>query len=176
MPNGTGVPLVEELSPAPDPAACCERLAGLPYRVFLDSAAPGGRLGRYSYLCADPAAVVRSAGGAAEVLGPAGGDARPAAGDALGAVRSLLAAHRAEPVPGLPPFQGGAAGYLAYEWGRTLERLPAPRFDDLGLPTSRSACTTGWWRGTTRPGARGWSPRVSPSWSRPRARAGRPSA
>ena len=40
----------------------------------------------------------------------------------------------AEVVPGLPPFQGGAAGYVAYDWGLTLERLPAPRYDDLGLP------------------------------------------
>jgi hypothetical protein len=37
-------------------------------------------------------------------------------------------------VPDLPPFQGGAAGYLAYDWGRVLERLPAPRHDDLALP------------------------------------------
>jgi para-aminobenzoate synthetase component I len=37
-------------------------------------------------------------------------------------------------VPGLPPFQGGAAGYVAYDWGLTLERLPSPRYDDLGLP------------------------------------------
>jgi para-aminobenzoate synthetase component 1 len=42
--------------------------------------------------------------------------------------------HRADAVPGLPPFQGGAAGYIAYDWGRVLERLPAPRYDDLGLP------------------------------------------
>ncbi|HEY0777616.1 MAG TPA: aminodeoxychorismate synthase component I, partial [Gemmatirosa sp.] len=28
----------------------------------------------------------------------------------------------------------GAAGYLAYEWSRTLERLPAARYDDLALP------------------------------------------
>ncbi len=35
------------------------------------------------------------------------------------------------PVPGLPPFQGGVVGYIAYDWGLTLERLPAPRFDDL---------------------------------------------
>ncbi len=35
---------------------------------------------------------------------------------------------------GLPPFQGGAAGYLAYDWGRVLERLPAPRHEDLTLP------------------------------------------
>jgi para-aminobenzoate synthetase component 1 len=34
----------------------------------------------------------------------------------------------------LPPFQGGAAGYIAYDWGLTLERLPAPRYDDLALP------------------------------------------
>ncbi len=36
--------------------------------------------------------------------------------------------------PGLPPFQGGAIGYLAYELGRQLERLPARAVDDLNLP------------------------------------------
>ncbi len=47
-------------------------------------------------------------------------------------VRGLLAPHRVGGrCPDLPPFQGGAAGYLAYDWGRTLERLPAPRYDDL---------------------------------------------
>ena len=55
-------------------------------------------------------------------------------GDALDAVRALLAPHAAEPVAGLPPFQGGAAGYVAYDWGRMLERLPAPRHEDLTLP------------------------------------------
>jgi type IX secretion system PorP/SprF family membrane protein len=49
-------------------------------------------------------------------------------------VRALLAPHAAERVPGLPPFQGGAAGYLAYDWGRSLERLPSARYDDLALP------------------------------------------
>jgi para-aminobenzoate synthetase component 1 len=34
----------------------------------------------------------------------------------------------------VPPFQGGIAGFIAYDWGLTLERLPEPRFDDLGLP------------------------------------------
>jgi para-aminobenzoate synthetase component 1 len=110
-------PLIEELAPAPDPVRCCEQLEGLPYRLFLDSAAPGARLGRYSYVMADPVAVVRTRGDAA----------------ALASVRQLLAPHRADPVDGLPPFQGGAAGYIAYDWGLTLERLPAPRFDDLGL-------------------------------------------
>jgi para-aminobenzoate synthetase component 1 len=39
-----------------------------------------------------------------------------------------------DPVPGLPPFQGGAAGYIGYEWGRILERLPPARHDDFGWP------------------------------------------
>jgi para-aminobenzoate synthetase component 1 len=49
-------------------------------------------------------------------------------------VRTLLAPHHTDAVPGLPPFQGGIAGYLAYDYGAVLERLPAPRYDDLGLP------------------------------------------
>ena len=55
-------PVVEELTPAPDPAQCCEQLEGLPYRLFLDSAAGGARLGRYSFVMADPVAVVRTRG------------------------------------------------------------------------------------------------------------------
>jgi len=112
---------VEELVPPPDTVRSAELIGGLPYRLFLDSASRGGRLGRYSFLTADPVAVVRSKG--------------TETGDALEAVRELIRPHATEALEGLPPFQGGAAGYLAYEWGRRLEpRLPAPRYDDLGLP------------------------------------------
>jgi para-aminobenzoate synthetase component 1 len=37
-------------------------------------------------------------------------------------------------VAGIPPFQCGVAGFLGYEFGRRLERLPSPRADDLRLP------------------------------------------
>ena len=126
-------PFVQELSPAPDPARCCERLDGLPYRLFLDSAARSARLGRYSFLMADPAAVVSGKGAVTESV-RAGAAPRREHGDALAAIRSMLAPHVTEPVPGLPPFQGGAAGYLAYDFGRAFERLPAPRYDDLDMP------------------------------------------
>jgi para-aminobenzoate synthetase component I len=111
-------PLVEDLTPVPDPAWCCEQLAGLPYRLFLDSASTATRLGRYSFLTADPIDVIE----------------RKGSNRALDEVRAWLAPFRSEPIAGLPPFQGGAAGYIAYDWGLTLERLPAPRFDDLALP------------------------------------------
>jgi para-aminobenzoate synthetase component 1 len=127
-------PLVEELRPAPDPVACCERLAALPRRVFLDSARDPARLGRHSFLCADPAIVVRARDGTTECEDTRSGRALPAAGHALETVRALLARWPAERVEGIPPFQGGAAGYIGYDWGRTLERLPSPRFDDLPIP------------------------------------------
>ena len=127
-------PVVEELIPAPDPVSCCERIAGLPYRLFLDSAATGTRFGRYSFLAADPIAVVRSKGSEAECVDLITGARRELAGDALTALRALIEPHATAPAPGLPPFQGGAAGYIAYDWGLTLERLPLPRYDDLALP------------------------------------------
>ena len=128
------VPLVDELLPAPDPVRCCTQLEGLPYRLLLDSAVRDGRLGRYSFLMADPVAVIRSKGAETECLDLLTGAREPVSGDPLIAVRALVAPHSADPVPGLPPFQGGAAGFIAYDWGLTLERLPAPRYDDLALP------------------------------------------
>jgi para-aminobenzoate synthetase component 1 len=116
-------PLVEELHPAPEPVAAAERFLGQPHLLFLDSAADRERLGRFSYLAAGPTQVIRTRGGSAP--------------SALEQARALLTAHRAEPVPGLPPFQGGLAGYLAYDYGSTLERLPAPRYDDLALPDAQ---------------------------------------
>ena len=127
-------PLVEELSPAPDPARCCEALEGLPYRLFLDSASTAQRFGRYSFLAADPVAVVRSRGAEVECLDLLTGARRSSAGDPLAILRELITPYQAAPIVGLPPFQGGAAGYVAYDWGLTLERLPSPRYDDLALP------------------------------------------
>ncbi|MBB3973413.1 aminodeoxychorismate synthase component I [Hansschlegelia beijingensis] len=117
---------VHEL-PTIDMPALAERLAGLPHLVFLDSAMPHAALGRYSYLAADPYAVLDARDGGATLGG------EPVA-DALVALDRALDAARAQRQPDLPPFQGGAAGFVSYEFGRRLERLPAPEVDDLGVP------------------------------------------
>ena len=127
-------PLVEELIPVPDPVESCARFRGLPYLLFLDSARDSDRLGRYSFLTADPAIVIHGKGTSATRTDTATGRGMPLAVHALAAVREIMEPHRADPVPGLPPFQGGAAGYLAYDWGAVLERLPSPRYDDLAIP------------------------------------------
>jgi para-aminobenzoate synthetase component 1 len=51
---------------------------------------------------------------------------------------AMLAARMADlptvPIAGLPPFQGGAAGLLGYELGRSLESLPAAVIDEFQVP------------------------------------------
>src|SRR5579864_4280995 len=127
-------PVVERLPVVPDAAATAEQFADLPFLLVLDSTADHERTGRYSFLSADPYAVIRSRGAAAERLNRGGREWTPLGGDALGALRAALAPIATDAVPGLPPFQGGAAGYIGYDWGATLERLPSPRYDDLGIP------------------------------------------
>jgi para-aminobenzoate synthetase component 1 len=130
----TDTPVVERLAAVPDPADAAERFADLPYLLLLDSTADGERTGRFSFLAADPHTLIRSRGDLSERLEQPGHRWVRFSGDALSGAREALAPFAGEPVPGLPPFQGGAAGYIGYDWGATLERLPTPRYDDLGLP------------------------------------------
>jgi para-aminobenzoate synthetase component 1 len=116
------LPLVEELTPCPDPAETTARFLGQPHLLFLDSASDPARLGQYSFLAAAPVAVIRNRG------------RRPSGPGALEELKARLAPYSTDPVAGLPPFQGGAAGYISYDFGEVLERLPAPRYDDLALP------------------------------------------
>ena len=98
--------VVVPLTPAPDPFGTCVRFSTLPYLLFLDSSAQG-LLGRYSFLTADPNALARTPEEA----------------------RALLRRQRQEVLPGLPPFQGGIAGYVSYDWGAELERVARPAPD-----------------------------------------------
>src|SRR5918995_3551791 len=120
-------PLVEPLEGILDPVEVAARFLDLPYMIYLDSAAGSG----CSFLAADPAIVVRSKGAVTEILQR--GTWQPAEGDALGVVRGMLEDARVDPVPGLPPFQGGVAGYIGYDYGAVLERVPPTRYDDLAL-------------------------------------------
>lgn len=110
--------VVVELPAPPEPLDVCERLAHLPFPLLLDSAADRERTGQYSYFVADPTEVFQGR--------------VPA--DPLASARTALARFPAERDPALPPFQGGLAGFIAYDYGRAYERLPAPPTDDLDVP------------------------------------------
>ncbi|WP_062280073.1 hypothetical protein [Neomoorella mulderi] len=54
-------------------------------------------------------------------------------------IRSLIAPYilprREHPIP----FSGGIVGYLSYDLGRYIEKLPSQAADDLPFPEGRSA-------------------------------------
>jgi para-aminobenzoate synthetase component 1 len=113
-----------------DPIEAASRLAGLPGLCVLDSAMAHPSLGRYSTVAADPFARFAVRGGVA-LWNDVPCDEPPVA-----ALRARLADYAIEPVAGLPPFQGGAIGAFAYEFGWTIEgRMPPtrPLCDDVDL-------------------------------------------
>ncbi len=117
------VVVIEELKPAPDAEEMFLRLAGLPHCIFFDSARRHAELGRYSFIAADPFDYVTLT---ANDSGQSGGP--------FAELSSRLAAFGANTLPGLPPFQGGAAGLLCYDFGQRLERVARCRFDEFGVP------------------------------------------
>ena len=125
------LPLEEARGRAPMDVA--EAFRDLPGLVLLESARPG-RTGRWSFLTADPIAVLEA----------------PAEGaDPLSDARRLLATmdpgHTTPPrgtTPSrrmTPPFLGGLVGYLSYDLGRRLERIPNLAAADQDLPLLRLA-------------------------------------
>jgi para-aminobenzoate synthetase component I len=123
--------LVEELTPAPDAWTAFQCLARLPHVLWLDSALPHPSLGRFSFLAADPFDWLWARGRQVHVSG----QSRPLeSADPFAVLAERLARYRTEPLPGLPPFQGGAAGLFGYDLCHHLERLPRPRCDDFAVP------------------------------------------
>ncbi|MCA6103600.1 aminodeoxychorismate synthase component I [Bradyrhizobium australafricanum] len=113
-----------------EPVKALRCLAQRPQLTFLDSAARHELLGRYSYLACEPFGTYLVADGQASWNGEA------IIGDPWEVLRDLLARYKEAYRPDLPPFQGGVAGFLAYDLNRTLERLPAPSIAGLRLPQS----------------------------------------
>ena len=114
-----GLPLVCELRPAPDVEQTFLRLAGRRHTLFLDSALRDLTLGRYSFLTAEPFNFLRL---------PVDG------APAFAELAARLGQFKSDSIAELPPFQGGAAGLFSFDLARQLERVPAPRFDEFGVP------------------------------------------
>ncbi len=136
---------------------CAPLLAGAGPAFLLDSALDPERLGRWSFVGGHPPALLtakrrRGARGAAggslflvtlttwrrpdgTVLDPP--EVRTWSADPLTTLRQLQEAYAAPPPGGdtpAGPFTGGLVGWLGYEAGHALERLPDTGRDDLDLP------------------------------------------
>ena len=105
---------------------------------LLESAEKSDQIGRYSFLGNNPRFVFTARGREIEFR------ERGAAPrtytledvvDPLGELERLMGPYRPVEIPGMPPFTGGAVGYLAYDMVRFFEpTVPGSTTDELGLP------------------------------------------
>jgi anthranilate synthase component 1 len=135
--RGGVVPLAREIVLDADSAlAAYAKIARPPYGFLLESAVGGERWARYTFLGTEPREVWRYRGRGIECWTPTEGwRSAGETADPIGHLAQLLRALTPAAAPqGLPPFTGGAVGYLGYDLVRTIERLPEPPADTLGLP------------------------------------------
>lgn len=100
---------------------------------LLESVEQEERVGRFSFL-GNSASLVFSSHGQKVTVCTKGRTRTTQVPDPLGALEELMAQYHPAPVRGLPPFYGGAIGYLAYDAARTFIDLPDNTPDDLALP------------------------------------------
>jgi para-aminobenzoate synthetase component 1 len=125
-----------ELDDARSMVEIFDEVAGTPNSCFLDSSLQMERFGHHSFIAFDPYLVLTTRALSAS-FARRGESVTKQEMDPFDALKWALG-ERVLPgnsVPaGLPPFLGGGIGYLSYELGRYIERLPASVNDDLMLP------------------------------------------
>src|SRR2546426_1272642 len=120
------VPLVlESFADLDTPLSLYVKLANRPYSFLLESVVGGERFGRYSFIGLPATTRLRTRGRDIEV-DQGGVVSERDDGDPLDFIAAFQRRYRAAPVPGLPRFCGGLAGYFAYDVVRHIEdRLTA---------------------------------------------------
>jgi anthranilate synthase component 1 len=100
---------------------------------LFESVIGGERVGRYSFVATRPQARF-VAWGQNTVWESGGVRQEQVMQDPLAFIEAKLASRRMAPMAELPPFLGGAIGYMAYDVIRYIEHLPHAPPDDRGLP------------------------------------------
>jgi anthranilate synthase component 1 len=119
--QGNVVPVrADLLADLETPVSAYAKLRGTGPAFLLESVEGGENVSRYSFIGCNPRKIFR---------------AQPGEPDPLAALQAELANHRPVNVPGLPPFTGGAVGYLGYEFIHSVEKtVPLAAKDELGVP------------------------------------------
>jgi para-aminobenzoate synthetase component I len=134
--RGADLPLLEPLDPRLDPVDIFRRLAELPHVVFFDSAMRHAKLGRYSFVAADPVEwlVVPADGSDALSKLVQRSHALGFRISNCGLIERNPQSEIQNPQPNLPPFLGGWAGMFGYELAGSLEEVPGAATDEFQIP------------------------------------------
>ncbi len=122
--------LLTEIPYRADSTPFFEPLAESSWAVYLDSGYPLSGAGRYDVLAADPSVTLVTRGALTEIR--TADQVQLSPDDPFALLRDQLGEPVA-PLAGLP-FCGGAIGWLAYDLGRRIERLPSLAEDAEQVP------------------------------------------
>jgi anthranilate synthase component I len=102
------------------PVSAFAKLRGSGPAFLLESVEGGENVSRFSFIGCNPRKIL---------------SAQPGDADPLKLLETELACYKPVAVPGLPPFTGGAVGYLGYEFIHSVEKtVPLATKDELGVP------------------------------------------
>jgi len=119
------VPVFRELLADLDtPVSAYLKVAGTSRGFLLESVEHGERSARYSFLGGEPRATLSYQAGRAHLERQSEPAREWACSDPLAALQEMLGTARPR-TEGLPPFCGGAVGYLGFEVAGCYERLPS---------------------------------------------------
>jgi para-aminobenzoate synthetase component 1 len=125
-------PILRDLPGWRDPIELLARARRRRRPALLCSGAGHPSTGRFSILAADPWLTLTWKAGAGEIRGPDGLEP-VAGGDPFDLIEEIRGrAHCAAAPPW--PFSGGAIGWISYDTGRAVERLPERAIDDRPFP------------------------------------------
>ena len=132
--SGKPGPLIQSLPlPVEDPFELYARLTGFSkYSFLLESGKGSAEVSRYSFIGSDPFLVLSSKGTNYTIRSSE--ETIHLSGDPFKALRDLLPQKGITRDPTLPPFLGGAVGFLSYDFVRQLESLPQLAADDVQIP------------------------------------------
>jgi anthranilate synthase component 1 len=134
--KGNLIPVHTELiADCETPVSAFQKLDEGGYMFLLESAENVEQTGRYSFVGADPTMIFRSTGREITLVKNGATRKYTAEGDPLTEVQKLMEQYRQVPVEQMPPFFGGAVGYIGYDMVRFFEpTIPPPPKDELDLP------------------------------------------
>ena len=104
------------------------------YSFLLESITGGESLARYSFLGSDPFIIVTVSDNKLITLDASSNKIIEKCDYTTKAFRKILKKYQAVTLPELPRFHGGAVGYFAYDFVRTIEDIPKKNSSNLDTP------------------------------------------
>jgi anthranilate/para-aminobenzoate synthase component I len=127
---GKILPVYAELPFLP-PQQIYESIAA-PYSFLLESIKGPEKIARYSFIGVEPFLIFRVKNGSVEIRD--NNASLLSSGAPLKKLKELMKAYQIALSGELPPFVGGAAGVISYDFVHYFEHLPRTAVDDLNLP------------------------------------------